>query len=73
MREAVQDQFSADPSPVTGKGSGGKIPLTKTYGVSASTIHKWCRIARAERLTCPQAASQEEEPRRVSLVAFRGA
>ena len=63
MREAVQDQFSADPSPVTGKGSGGKIPLTKRYGVSASTIHKWCRIARAKLLV----ALQKQDEREIDL------
>jgi hypothetical protein len=46
IREVALDQFSADPSPVSGKARHGKTPLTIRYSVDRGLIYRWLRIAR---------------------------
>ena len=47
IRAVAEDQFGADPSPVSGVERDGKVPLATRFNVDRSTIHEWVRIARA--------------------------
>ncbi len=51
IREVARDQFSADPSPVSGKVRDGKISLTARYNVDRGVIYRCLRIARLKLLT----------------------
>ena len=60
IREVAHDLFSADPSPISGKARGGKIPLTERYGVDRHAIYRCRRIARAKLLAALRKQSERE-------------